>query len=96
MGDQTLGERLEMLLVLQWLDEGAPEDGVVALSVPAAASELGLDGDRGGLLAIMSALGDLETRGVARVEWSGVAGREGRVTLSGPVRRDASRLFGRR
>lgn len=96
MADGTLGERLEMLLVLQWLDEGTPEDGAVALSVPTAATELGLEPGRSGLLAVMGALGDLESRGVARVEWPGVAGREARVTLAGPVRRDARRLFGRR
>ena len=38
-----LAKRLEMLLVLQWLDEGRPEDGTVALSVSTAAVELGLE-----------------------------------------------------
>ena len=96
VADETLGERLEMLLVLQWLDDGAPDDGAVALSVPTAAVDLGLENDRAGLLAVMGALGDLESRGVARTEWPGVAGRDAIVILSGPVRRDARRLFGGR
>ena len=85
-----------MLLVMQWLDEGAPDDGAIALSVSTAAAELGLPSGREGLLAVMAALGDLETRGVVGVEWpTGRTGREARVRISGTVRRDARRLFGR-
>jgi hypothetical protein len=91
-----IGERLEMLLVMQWLDEGAGEDGEVALSVATAASELGLEGGRSALLAVMAALGDLEERGTIRVAWpTGVAGGDGVVTLAADLRRDARRLFGR-
>ncbi len=81
MSRREMGERLEMLLVMQWLDEGAPDDGQIALSVPTAASELGLDGGREGLLAIMGALGDLEDR---RLVTRGLAGR-------GPRRRGRGR-----
>ena len=63
MGDD-LAKRLEMLLVLQWLDEGRPEDGTVVLSVSTAASELGLEMGRAGVLAVMGALGELEEEGL--------------------------------
>ncbi len=95
MSRQEMGERLEMLLVMQWLDEGAPEDGRVALSVPTAAGELGLERDREGLLAVMGALGDLEDRRLVSVAWPSGAGAEAIVALSGKLRRDARRLFGR-
>ena len=88
-------QRLEMLLVMQWLDEGAVDEGEVALSVPTAASELGLEG-RSGLLAVMAALGELEDRRQVSVAWPGGAGsREAVVTLSPELRQDARRLFGR-
>jgi len=88
-------QRLEMLLVMQWLDEGAVDGGEVALSVATAASELGLEGGAG-LLAVMAALGDLEDRGVVSVAWpSGAASGEALVTLSPDLRRDARELFGR-
>ncbi|MDX6556044.1 MAG: hypothetical protein QOD86_2239 [Miltoncostaeaceae bacterium] len=97
MSRREMGERLEMLLVMQWLDEGAREDGEIVLSVPTAASELGLDGGREGLLAIMGALGDLEDRKLVSVAWPGGAhaGGEALVALSAELRRDAGRLFGR-
>lgn len=93
--EDDTGQRLEMLLVMQWLDEGADDEGAVALSVATAASELGLEAGAG-LLAVMSALGDLEDRRVVDVTWpAGAAGGEATVTLSPEVRRDARRLFGR-
>jgi hypothetical protein len=92
--DET-GQRLEMLLVMQWLDEGAPEDGAVALSVPTAAAELGLDEGRAGMLAVMAALGDLEDRRLVSVAWPGGGRSEPIVTLASELRRDARRLFGR-
>lgn len=97
MSRRETGERLEMLLVMQWLDEGAPEDGRVAFSVPTAAGELGLDGGREGLLAVMGALGDLEDRKLVTVTWpsGGRSGGEAVVSLSAELRRDARRLFGR-
>ena len=94
MGDDT-GQRLEMLLVMQWLDEGAGDEGAIALSVATAASELGLEAGRPGLLRVMAALGELEERRVVSVAWpSGTGGREAVVTLSADLRRDARRLFG--
>ena len=93
---QDVRERLEMLLVMQWLDEGADEEGEVALSVTTAAAELGLEEGRAGLLAVMAALGELEERRVIRVAWpTAGGGREGLVTLSADLRHDARRLFGR-
>lgn len=90
------GERLEMLLVMQWLDEGADDEGAVALSVATAAGELGLDADRTGIIRVMAALGELEDRRVVRVAWpQGARGADAHVTLSGELRRDARRLFGR-
>jgi hypothetical protein len=89
-------QRLEMLLVMQWLDEGADEEGAVALSVSTATLELGLEEGRAGLLAVMAALGELEERRLVEVAWpGGPGGREALVTLSPELRRDARRLFGR-
>ena len=97
MSRRETGERLEMLLVMQWLDEGAAEDGRVALSVPTAAVELGLGGGREGVLAVMGALGDLEDRRLVSVAWPGGAhgGGEAIVGLSAELRHDARKLFGR-
>ncbi len=89
-----LAKRLEMLLVLQWLDEGRPEDGRVALSVRTAASELGLDPDRRGVLAIMSALGLLEERRLVEVALGAHTHQDPRVTLAPDLRIDAARMFG--
>jgi hypothetical protein len=89
-----LARRLEMLLVLQWLDEGRPEDGVVALSVATAAAELGVGSERTGILAVMGALGALEERRLVRVALEGPVTRNPRVTLSPDLRGDADRLFG--
>ncbi|MGD9694885.1 MAG: hypothetical protein AB7V42_04390 [Thermoleophilia bacterium] len=94
MSGEELDERLEMLLVMQWLDEGADDDGGVALSVSTAAFDLGLESDRAGLMRVMAALGALEDRGAVTVAWpTGPAGREARVTLAPDLRRDARRLF---
>ncbi len=95
VADDT-AQRLEMLLVMQWLDEGASDDGRVALSVATAASELGLEEGRPGLLTLMQALGELEAARLAQVSWpAGAPGREALVTLSAELRHDARRLFGR-
>lgn len=96
MAGDALDERLEMLLVMQWLDEGADEAGGVALSVGTAAAELGLEPGREGLMGVMAALGALEDRGAVTVEWpTGPVGREARITLAEGLRSDALRLFGR-
>lgn len=89
-----VAKRLEMLLVLQWLDEGRPEDGTVVLSVATAASELGLEMGRAGLLAVMAALGELEEERLVRVALEGPVRRDPRVTLADELRADAGRLFG--
>jgi hypothetical protein len=94
--DADLHERLEMLLVLQWLDEDRPSDGAVALSVTTAAAELALPAGREGLLAVMGALGELEERGVVAVTWPGGPGRDAHVRLGDALRADADRLFGGR
>lgn len=93
--DRANAGRLEMLLVLQWLDEGMTVDGDVMLSIPTAAAELGLEGDDG-LLALMAALGVLEEDGRVRVEWPGRPGDSSvaRVLLAPAIARDAERLFG--
>jgi len=91
-----IAKRLEMLLVLQWLDEGRPEDGMVALSVRTAAAELGLDTERRGVLTIMGALGDLEERGLVSVALGAHVSHDPRVTLAPDLRIDASRMFGER
>ncbi len=89
-----LAKRLEMLLVLQWLDEGRPEDGTVAMSVTTAAAELDLEEGRAGVLAVMGALGELEERKLVRVALEGPVRRNPRVTLAPELRTDAGRLFG--
>jgi hypothetical protein len=95
MAHDPLADRLEMLLVLAWLDQGSPADGAVSFSVASAASELGLDPGRTGLLAVMSALSSLEDAGLARpVQWPFGSGTPARVELAESVRRDARNLFG--
>jgi hypothetical protein len=89
-----VAKRLEMLLVLQWLDEGRPDDGTVVLSVSNAASELGLEIGRAGVLAVMAALGELEEDGLVRVALEGPVRRDPRVTLADELRADAGHLFG--
>jgi hypothetical protein len=96
MGDDGVDDRLEMLLVARWLEEGAGEDGEVSVSVGAVAEELGLEADRAGMLAVMSALGELEDRRLVAVSWPlGTGGSEALVRLSSDLRSDARRLFGR-
>jgi hypothetical protein len=92
---RELSERLEMLLVLQWLDEGASEDGDIAFSAATAAAELDLDDGKDGLLELMAALTELEERGVVSVAWPRGPGRDAQVTLAEDLRRDAARQFGR-
>ena len=89
-----LAKRLEMLVVLQWLDEGRPDDGAIRMSVTTAAADLEAGEGRAGVLAVMSALTDLDERGLVRVSLSAAGPREPLVTLSDGLRRDANRLFG--
>jgi hypothetical protein len=96
VAEEGLSERLEMLLVLQWLEEGSQEDGALALSVATAAVDLEAGDGAEGLLALMAALGDLEERGLVEVAWPGARGRDAHVTLTAELRADARRLFGRR
>ena len=91
---EDLAQRLEMLVVLQWLDEGRPGDGAIRLSVTTAATELDAGEGRAGVLAVMSALTELEEGGLVRVSLSAAGPREPCVTLSDGLRRDANRLFG--
>jgi hypothetical protein len=96
MGDGAIGERLEMLLVARWLEEGEDPRGELALSPAAAAEELGLEEGRRGLLGVMAGLGDLEARGLVRVSWpQGAGGSEALLVLAPELRADARRLFGR-
>lgn len=96
MTGDAVGDRLEMLLVARWLEEGAADDGDVSVSVAAVARELGLEADRSGMLAVMAALGELEDRRQVRVSWPlGTGGSEALVSLSSDLRSDARRLFGR-
>jgi len=93
--EDELTERLEMFLVLLWLEEGSPADGAVALSVSTAATDLEAGPGRKGLLAVMAALGELEERELVEVAWPRGRRREARVTLAHELRADAARLFGR-
>ena len=95
MTHEGLADRLEMLLVLRWLDLGAPDDGELALSLEELAAELEAGTGRRGLLAMMGALGDLEGRGALEVAWPGGVRAEAQVRLGERLRRDARQLFGR-
>jgi hypothetical protein len=92
-GAWEIAERLEMLLVLQWLDEDRPRDGCVVLSIATAAAELELDEDEG-LLEVMGALSTLEEQRRIEVTWPRGPGAEARVQLASGIRDDAGRLFG--
>jgi hypothetical protein len=89
-----LAKRLEMLLVLQWLDEGRSPAGAVRLSVVTAAGELDAGAGRAGVLAVMSALSQLEEHRLVGVELTAAGPREPLVTLAESLRRDADSLFG--
>ena len=93
VGKWEIAERLEMLLVLQWLDEDRPVDGCVVLSIATAASELDLSDDEG-LLEVMGALSMLEEQRRVEVTWPRGPGAEARVQLASGIRDDATRLFG--
>jgi hypothetical protein len=93
MAATPLTDRLEMLLVAQWLEAGAPEDGQVTFQVVAAAEELGCDEGRAGALEIMAALGSLEDSRRIQVEWSANADASALVRLADALRRDARRAF---
>jgi hypothetical protein len=93
MTPTPLADRLEMLLIAQWLEAGAAEDGTVAFQVVAAADELGCDTGRAGVLELMAALGALEEARRIHVEWSATAGAPALVRLADAVRRDARRVF---
>ncbi len=88
-----IASRVEMLLVLQWLDEGRPHDGAVLFSIATAAAELDLSRDEG-LLEVMGALSLLQETGRVDVTWPRGPGAEGRVCLAEGIRRDAHHLFG--
>jgi hypothetical protein len=85
-----------MALVARWLEADAPEDGGLSLRVQDAAAEMGLPEERGSILSVLAALGELESRGLVAVEWPAGPTGEAHVTLSSELRRDAERLFGRR
>ena len=93
MTGTPLADRLEMLLVAQWLEAGAPEDGAITFQVLAAAEELGCPAGRSGLLEIMGALGTLEDVRRVSVEWGPSAGSPALVHLADALCRDARRAF---
>jgi hypothetical protein len=93
MSATPLADRLEMLLIAQWLEAGAPEDGNVTFQVVAAAEELGCDAGRAGVLELMAALGALEEGRRIQIEWSASAGAPAHIRLADALRRDAQRAF---
>jgi hypothetical protein len=95
VNDDDLPSRLEMLLVLRWLQrEGAPDDPIT-ISVSEVAGELDLPDDRDGLMRVMRAMGRLEERGAISVAWPRGGRGDVQITLAPEVRADARRLFGR-
>ena len=93
MTGTPLADRLEMLLVAQWLEAGAPDDGNVTFTVLAAAEELGCGAGRSGLLEIMRALGTLEDARRVQIQWAPRAGAPALVRLADDLCRDARRAF---
>jgi hypothetical protein len=93
MQPDLLADRLEMLLVAQWLEAGASEDGTVAFTITRAVEELGCTGGRRGLLEVMGALCHLEEAQRVRVEWSATAGGPATAHLAEPLRRDTQAAF---
>lgn len=91
----SIADRLEMLIVLAWLDDGSPPDGRIALSARTAASDLDLGSGRTALLALMRALGALEERGSITLSWPAGRGRDATVEIDARLREDARTLFGR-
>jgi hypothetical protein len=92
-----LTSRLEMLIVLRWLDQGPSTDEPIRLSLQDAAEELELPGGREAALDLLRSLGELEERGALSLSWAAEpgAGRTAEVALSAELRADARRLFGR-
>ncbi len=94
VGEWEIVERLEMLLVLQWLDEGRDSEGAVSLSIATAALDLDLADGRDGMLEVMAALTSLEEARRAEVTWPRGPGAEAHVRLAEGIRTDAARIFG--
>jgi len=94
MGTEHLVERLEMFLVVGWLDGGRPADGRLPFSLADAARELEVGEGRHAMLSVLAALGVLEDAGTIAVEWPGGTGATATVTLRPPLRRQAQALFG--
>ncbi len=95
MADDGLAARVEMLLVLRWLDDGRPDDGAVALDLASDLDQLGLDDGRQGTMTLLAALGDLEDAGKLTVRWPAAVGQAATLTLSRDLQRESTRLFGR-
>jgi hypothetical protein len=89
----TLSDRLEMLLIAEWLDAGAPDDGTVEFHVAYAAHELGLADDRAGILEIMGALSALEDHRRIEIRWAARPGAPATVHLADVLQRDARRAL---
>ncbi len=89
----TLPDRLEMLLVAEWLEAGLPDDGTVSFHIAAAAEELGQNGDRAGILAVMGALSALEDARRIEIRWGSRPGAPASVQLADALQRDARRAL---
>ncbi len=89
----TLPDRLEMLLVAEWLDAGTPDDGTVRFEIERAAAELGVGGHRAGILELMSALSALEDAHRIDIRWGARPGTPALVQLADALQRDARRAL---
>jgi hypothetical protein len=89
----TLPDRLEMLLVAEWLEAGTPEDGTVSFHIAHAAEELGIAGDRAGILQVMGALSALEDARRIEIRWGARSGAPALVHLADVLQRDARRAL---
>ena len=89
----TLPDRLEMLLVAEWLDAGTPDDGTVRFEIQRAATELGVAGDRAGILELMAALSALEDARRIAISWGALPGAPALIRLADALQRDARRAL---
>lgn len=89
----ALPDRLEMLLVAEWLEAGTPEEGTVRFHVGTAAEELGLSGDRAGILKVMAALSALEDARRIEIRWGTLPGAPASVRLADALQADARRAL---
>lgn len=92
--DVARAARLEMLLVVAWIDAGRPDSGELVVELSRLQDEMDLPPDRRGALEVLTALGDLEDAGRATVSWEKGIAVPPTVTLSPQLLAESRRTFG--